>query len=137
MFCRYCGNEIPEGGRFCSKCGKVHNEEIEPVMLERETDIGADPAMEKERDGLGGKILTFAILGLAFGISCLSFLGIIFAAMSKKYLKEYVERFGSTEGRASVGKGLGTAGLAVSISFTALWATYVLVIVRLVILSFF
>lgn len=23
MFCRFCGNEIPEGGQFCANCGKV------------------------------------------------------------------------------------------------------------------
>ena len=23
MFCRFCGNEIPEGGQFCANCGKA------------------------------------------------------------------------------------------------------------------
>ncbi|MBE6596700.1 MAG: zinc ribbon domain-containing protein [Ruminococcaceae bacterium] len=138
MFCKYCGNEIPDGGKFCPKCGKICNEDVEPQKtLEFEADIPADkaetlsldPTLEAERDGLGGKILTFAIMGLAFGLSCLSFLGIIFSVISKKTLKEYVEKFGETEGRASAGKGIGTAALAVSISFTAFWAFYSMIII--------
>ena len=144
MFCKYCGNEISEGGKFCSKCGKICNEEAEPQeILNFETETPAentetsslDPALEAERDSLGGKILTFAILGLAFGLSCVSFLGIIFAAISKKTLKEYTEKFGETEGRASAGKGIGTAALAVSISFTAFWTFYTMIIVIALIAS--
>lgn len=30
MFCRFCGKEIPEGGRFCVNCGRAADEEKAP-----------------------------------------------------------------------------------------------------------
>ena len=30
MFCPKCGNELPDGGKFCAYCGKVVSEELQP-----------------------------------------------------------------------------------------------------------
>jgi len=137
MFCKYCGNELPEGANFCPKCGRINevvNHEEEHVRV----DMGFNPdssgapytppfnpsaVNEAEKDELSGGILKFAIMGLAFGASgYLSILGIIFSIVSKSKLNAYCAKFGEPEGRARVGKALGIAGLAVSISFTALFA---------------
>ena len=149
MFCKYCGNELPADGNFCPKCGRIQEAQADmnkpeetAVTYDFEVDTGVDaiiedPALEVEKDALGGRILTFAVLGLSFGISFwLSFLGIVFSAMAKTRIKEYVKRFGETEGRASVGKGLSTAGLAASIALTCCFTVYMFVVIALALFTF-
>lgn len=126
MFCRFCGSELPEKANFCIKCGKVIDEvdaAAPPAVLE---DLIGDPAMraqedpfKKEKEERGSEILKYGIMSLAFGITgWLSFLGIIFAAIGKSKVRTYLAKFQETEGKATVGKSLNTAGLWVGIGMT-------------------
>ena len=142
MFCKYCGNELPEQANFCTSCGKITEERGDDIVVEAVAPTATpDPdwaaleaereaRLEAERDEMGGSILKLAILGLAFGISVwLSLLGIIFSAIARSKIKQYVSRFGETRGRASVGKGLSIAGLAVSITFTCFIALFIVLLI--------
>ena len=76
---------------------------------------------QQEKDDLGGSILKYAILGLAFGSTFwLAILGLAFTIVARAKLSTYVSKFYETEGRASVGKALSIAGLAVNITFLAI-----------------
>ena len=75
MFCKFCGNELPEGANFCTKCGKVVSPDdipaagvSAPVTAEYEY-VPYEEPQDAERDSRGGSILKFAILGLAFACS--------------------------------------------------------------------
>ena len=66
MFCRYCGNELPENAVVCLKCGclvngtianVVQNEPIAPQMVEMQ------PAKPSRNSGRTAKILS--IIGLS------------------------------------------------------------------------
>ncbi|MBQ7387617.1 MAG: zinc ribbon domain-containing protein [Clostridia bacterium] len=125
MFCKYCGNELPEEANFCPKCGKtIENEaahEEAPAQALNVTEIFGEEAVlaaerERARDELGGKILRNSIMGLAFASSfILSVVGLIFSIIARCQVKEYTRKYGETSGRASVGKGLSIGGLAFSI----------------------
>ena len=115
MICKHCGYEIAEGSAFCSTCGKVVDE----------TETVESPVSSERRDELGGRILTFGILSIAFALTFfLSFLGIIFAAVAKSMAATYAREFGETEGRATVGKNLAKPGLIVGIILTVLAVIY-------------
>lgn len=150
MFCKFCGNELPEGANFCPNCGKINEELIDAAKSEVKEESAAEPTLEdqaqmfefenfeqfentqpfdpnddpleNERDALGGKILTFGILSLIFSQTCFSIVGLIFAIIGKTKIKEYQAKFNATEGRATVGKVFTNIGLGVSIGVTALLA---------------
>ena len=85
--------------------------------------------MQKES---GGSILKFAILSLAFGSTfILSFLGIIFASISRAKMRDYVLRYGELDAPGKGGKGIGIAGTVVSWVMTGILILYVVVIIAL------
>ena len=120
MYCKYCGNPLPENSNFCTVCGKITddiNEQINDKAQKTET---VDPDREDKSDR-GGSILKFAILGLAFSTTFwLSPLGLIFAIVSRIKVNSYIEMYGDTEGRATVGKHLGKVALILNIVFCCL-----------------
>ena len=133
MFCKYCGNALQENASFCPVCGKITkdtngNEEISVTELYTQQEVIEDTDMgemsnpfKTEKQSLGGNILKFAILGLAFGVTMyLSFLGVFFSVIAQLKLNEYKSKFIETEGRATVGKSLSIAGMIVSIVFSCL-----------------
>ena len=136
MFCRYCGNEIPGKANFCQICGNKR-EDSERM---READIADLEAMQdKKRDATsreidlqkqrGGSILKYSILGLAFSCTWIfSFLGLIFSYVAKFKIAAYIRRYGETDGRATVGKGLNVAGTIVSWVMFSLLLVYVAII---------
>ena len=126
MYCSHCGNELPENANFCPECGNFTTTGAGTTTITVDPMIDAKAAQEK--DDLGGSILKFSILGLAFGCSgFLALLGIIFTAIAKKKVRAYIAKFGETEGRATVGKILTIPGLIVSIFFTVFFALYFLI----------
>ena len=141
MFCRYCGNELPEDANFCPNCGKINEmegaamprtETVDP--MEGATKMTFTDPFEKEKDKLSGSILTTAILSLAFSFTFLfSWVGLVFAIISRVKVSSYVEQFGETEGRASVGKGLGIGGLITSIVMSAIFLLYVVILVSVIV----
>ena len=129
MFCKYCGSELPDGTTFCLNCGKddtpdITNETKQENTNEIQTETAPSTDKTKsdpKRDSLASKILTFAIMGLAFGVSFyLSFLGLIFAIISRSKLNKYIKIYTYTEGKATVGKHIGVAALVVSIVVTSI-----------------
>ena len=105
MVCKFCGQEIEDGSKFCPICGEKLEEEVvveaapvveeaAPVVEENNTNV-----VVKER----GPWKIFAILGYVFGIisicGCvipgfgISFgvYGIVFAALGKKSLSANVK----------------------------------------------
>ena len=134
MYCKHCGNELPENSNFCPVCGKSiedTKQEAEEATFEPINEI-----VDFKRDEHGGSILKFSILGLAFAASFfLSFLGIIFAAISKHKVATYIAEYGETQGRATVGKHLGIAAIISSIVMTVFFTLYLSIIVLAVLLS--
>ena len=136
MFCKYCGNQLPDDANFCPKCGKVTDEktnttnesyssyEPEPIIFE---DVKND-FVSKQKDEDSGSILKFAILGLAFSIP-VSILGLIFTIIAKSKVRKFINKYGDTEGRATVGKHLTIPGMICSIFFMVFWFIYTIFIV--------
>lgn len=142
MFCKYCGNQLPDNVNFCPKCGTIndisenvadHAVNVQPMYTNPVEE--PEPVVDKVKKDLGGSILKFAIMGIAFALSYyLSPLGLLFSIISKVKLGIYKRRYGETEGAASVGKGIGIASLILSIVFTVL---LILTIVLTVIEGFY
>lgn len=120
MYCKYCGNPLPENSNFCTACGKVTDDINEQINDQAQKTEIVDPDREDKNDR-GGSILKFAILGLAFSTTFwLSPLGLIFAIVSRIKVNSYIEMYGETEGRATVGNHLGRVAFIVNIVFCAL-----------------
>ena len=135
MFCKFCGNELPDGAGFCTKCGKVVSYEeaqISGINTPFINDNEYTPFNEqdKEKESKGADILKFAILSLAFASSFyLSVLGLVFSIIARVKLKKYVAQYGETEGKATVGKHLSLVGLIVSIVLSVLCFILLFVII--------
>ena len=122
MFCKYCGNQLSDDAKFCSKCGKITDANetvvnptdydffsVEPITPQ--LDYMQGQAMY-EKDRKAGAILKFAILGLA--LTCtfyLSLLGVIFSMIARAKSRKYIRLYGETNGRATVGRHLSLAGV--------------------------
>ncbi len=57
-FCLNCGNELPEGSRFCPRCGQAQDAPEVPVSAEP---VSAEPEAEKGRPSPGKKLLPLLI----------------------------------------------------------------------------
>lgn len=146
MFCQNCGTQLPEGVKFCPECGTpVGN--VEPLRNEpipEEPVIAAAPVYEQpvcetpvrqpvvqsspEAAALSTPILVFGILGLSFAcIPYVNFLGIIFSAIAKKKVKQFLACGGVLSGKAKVGNILATVGLIIGIILTVLFAIIITV----------
>lgn len=149
MFCKFCGNQLDDDAKFCSKCGKLVSAETNENKKEPETVVISDeygnptasynapavsnpqptyqpysaPVSENSavRDAEGKSILVFGILGVAFACSIyFAFLGIIFSVIARSKLKRYLNCYGETRGTATVGKYLSLGGIIGSIVMTAI-----------------
>jgi hypothetical protein len=152
MFCKYCGNQLPETANFCPKCGKINDAAKATAASEPKSEPAAETATffsdaandyvpvepvnveeELERSEREGSILKMAILGLAFAWSgFLSLLGLIFSIIARAKISAYVRDYGETRGRASVGKGLSIGGLISSIFWMAFFLLYTIIIVAVI-----
>ena len=151
MYCKFCGNDLPDDATFCPRCGNSNPlpepERKAPVETPEERSYVSSkpsqpsynytpapaPAPKKPqqnnyinnpamKESLSGEILKFGILGLAFGSSgTLSILGLIFSIIAKSKLSLYARSFGQTEGKATAGKVLSTIGLIVSCVYVFLF----------------
>ena len=120
MYCKYCGNPLPENSNFCTVCGKITDDINEQINDQAPKTEIVDPDREDKNDR-GGSILKFAILGLVFSTTFwMSPLGLIFAIVSRIKVNSYIDTYGETEGRATVGNHLGRVAFIVNIVFCAL-----------------
>ena len=141
MFCKHCGNELPDNANFCPNCGKFNLDSTQMSKPEEAPTPAPEPVrapvrdiFEKERDELGGSILKNAIMALAFGATgLLPILGLIFHSIAKRLLNEYTRKFGETQGRATVGKHLCIPAIITSIIWTAFWTMYISILIIVVI----
>lgn len=133
MFCKNCGFELQEDAKFCSRCGTevdfvAANKNTEPVYGTVTDPYGTYTYAQnqeevEEKSELGGSVLKFGILGLVFSLTgILSLLGLIFSSVALSKANAFARIFGQTEGKATVGRKLGKAGLIVSIVLVSYFA---------------
>lgn len=78
--------------------------------------------MDEQKNSLATKTMILGIVAIA--ISELGIPGIILGAIALGSAKNYVAAYGQLEGKAKVGKILGTVGLIVGIVMTVVWLIY-------------
>lgn len=161
MFCKFCGNQLDDDAKFCSKCGKLVSAETNENKKETETVVISDeygnptasynapaqsysqpayqpysaPVNENStaRDSDGKSILVFGILGVAFACSVyFAFLGMIFSIIARVKLRRYLNNYGETRGTATVGKYLSLGGLIGSIVMTVISVVLIVSVVMAV-----
>ncbi len=126
MFCNQCGNEVPAGTSFCPNCGAPVEQAVQPPQYaqpQQPQPVYAQPMAPvgdpQERE-LAKSNLVFGILAIAFACTYyLSFMGIIFGAISGSKAKLYAASYPLT-GKAKTGSILGKVGLILGIVLTAL-----------------
>ena len=116
MKCSYCFSEIPDGSRFCTRCGgpqdAAESTAAENTIAEPTPE---DPTREKKRSS----ILTFGILSMIFSLgTSIPFVGTILAIIGKVKSSGYKNTFGDLDGKAKVGSILSTVALIAGILMT-------------------
>ena len=155
MFCKFCGNRIEDDAMFCSRCGKRVEEEVN--CFEEEDFV--NPQVEREKDGLGASILGCAIasvvlllvscicitvvgqlmylmdlstlFGSVFLFLIMNILGWVFSATARGKARAYAERFGETNGKATVGKIMSIPALILNIIFAVLYTIIIVILLGL------
>lgn len=109
MFCKFCGNEMDDGAKFCAKCGGIAPEsEAHTADDAYVPEIILDPITEEARESCAKKSLVLGIISLAIG----SVPGFILALVGKNQVKKYEYLNGGVvNGKAKVGKILTTIGI--------------------------
>jgi len=109
MFCKFCGKPNEDGAKYCSSCGNDMEAEVaqNPVTEEQPAPVTETPvaATRKKTSGLAVASFVLSLVGLLVAAIICGTLGIIFASMAFKAIRE--QNLG--------GKGLATAGLVISI----------------------
>ena len=118
MFCKYCGNQLNDGAKFCASCGaKVEEnpttkQETEQVNLTNELNITNETTqpnltISTKKKYSGKSIAGFVLSLVGFIVAALpcGILGIIFSSTS----------FNEIRTKNLKGRGLAIAGLVISI----------------------
>ena len=105
-------------------------QEEEPVYYVEPNEMELAPEVEAEKNSLGTNILVWGILALAFAETAIfSILGIIFGNVAKGKVKKYQEKFGDTDGKATVGKIFANISVPLSIGLMAFLFFYLFIYV--------
>lgn len=118
MFCKYCGNQVPDGSQFCQVCGKVLSSEQGAAQTMQQSQTYQPyhpyqpyPSVAEPARGMAIASLVLGIISFfLFPIVC-GPLGLIFGCVAKSK--------GNTTGKA-------TAGIICSIIGFVLWLFTVL-----------
>ncbi len=126
MLCKNCGASLNENVKFCPECGtprtvaapasEASSEPKAPMYTTSAPEYTyAQPAYAQAvpyEDP--SPILTWGIVGLICAF-IFNVLGIIFSAIAISKAKHYADRYGVLPDQARTGRGLGLAGLIISI----------------------
>ena len=108
MYCKFCGNEIEDGVKYCPRCGGIATETETAAEEVYEAELVRDPVTDEECESAAKKSLVFGILSIAFG----SVIGFIFALVGRKQAKKSAAlNGGSLTAKAKVGNILSTVGI--------------------------
>ena len=147
MFCKNCGNQLPDNALFCGSCGTKVEAPAAPQQPAYEAPqqpayVAPQPAPQQPayvapqaapqandpyKDELAGSVLSKGIAGLALSLA-LGVPGIIVSAGAKRKAREYESRYGELSGKAKVGSILSKVGLPVSIGMTVMYFLYLLIL---------
>ena len=105
MFCKECGNKIPENSKFCQNCG-----------TSQDTIIVEQPKVENKKDNHLANVLCTISLSLYFGMPIVAFL-------------MYFFMYGLTDGELDTALADPFYGMFALLSMLARLASYVLMIV--------
>lgn len=135
MFCKNCGNQLPDGAVFCGSCGTKVEAQAAPqqtaysapqqpayVAPAQTAPKAVDPAL----DALAGTVLSRGITGLA--LAFVGIPGIIISAKAKGLAAEYASKAGELSGRAKVGSILAKVGFPVGFGMTAFYVLYAIIL---------
>ena len=149
MFCRNCGNQLPENALFCGNCGtKVEAQAApqqpaytapqqpayeapqQPVYTAPQvTPVVAPerPQEDPELNSLATNTMILGIVGLA--LSEMGLPGLIVSNIALNKAAEFERKAGKLFGKAKIGRNLAKPGKIVGIVMTIFWAVYFLVAV--------
>ncbi|MBR3416330.1 MAG: zinc ribbon domain-containing protein [Clostridia bacterium] len=138
MFCNKCGANLPNDAAFCPSCGAAAAPDEAPSDPYRVTPTATPYAKTvdpREREA-SKSVLTFGIIALAFSCTGIfSFVGFIFAFITRSKVKAYESEFGPATGKAQIGKIFYIVSIPLSIVVTII-AIYT-IIARAVALSYY
>ena len=134
MFCKYCGNELPDSANFCPLCGKVPTEEAAPdAQVDTVTNVETDEdyALRKELSSISIFALVFSIIGmtlcsinwLPYGLGVLP--GFIFTLIAKSKIKAYKKISDIPSGRITAAKIISTIALILEILSIVGWVAII------------
>lgn len=94
-------------------------------------------AEEKPEPPTGAAIRTMVFGILSLELAAFGIIGIIFAALARKWSLPIIENFPYTKERlfAKAGRITGSVGLGLSIAMTVFWAIYITAVVAIVVLG--
>lgn len=143
MVCKQCGNEVAPNEKFCGVCGAPtdavadqpqYAQPAQPAQPQYGQPMqpqynAAAPIDDPAERALSKSCLTFGILAIAFGVSFyLSFLGIVFGAITKSKTSLYMASYPLT-GRAKTGRILGNIGFIFGIILTVFFVIWLIVVI--------
>ncbi len=123
MFCKYCGEEITEGAKYCSSCGQPVDNNIDIDFTKKEEGPVVDT----------GPYKVFAIIGYVYGFASLAFCwcpymffamipGIVLACLGTNSKDE------TKRNQAATGRTLTIIATAINviltIAFTVFWIAF-------------
>lgn len=144
MNCKQCGAIMPPQAIICPYCGcdsrtpsvqTLNNSPRyqQPVQAQYVQPQPQPVYVTPQQQAEASSILVFGILGLAFACTFwLSFLGIIFSAIDRSKVNNYLYRYGFLSGKSKVGNILSRIGLPVAIVLTAFAVVYGIILLAAV-----